>query len=261
MKSNNYKTKVGAILLAAGLYLAVTFAANAQQLSAVLDAGAKKNQAGEQSQQRIDRVVDQTRSLLDQYRAVNKEVDGLVVYNTLLDRQIADQVEEMETLDASIDQVTVIERQIMPLMQRLIDGLEDFIDLDLPFLEKERADRIARLRELLERSDVTVAEKFRNVMEAYEIEKNYGSTLESYPQTVEIDEGTVEVDILRIGRLALLYQNRDASLTGRWDPDADDWVTLSGAARNQVRKGLKVAKKQLAPDLIQIPVPAPEAAQ
>ena len=117
--------------------------ASAQELEAVFDADATKLRLAQESQERIDKVVDQTRSLVDQYRAVMKEVDGLVVYNTLLDRQIANQVRQMAELNDSIDQVTVIERQIMPLMTRMIDTLEDYVALDVPFLMEERTERVA----------------------------------------------------------------------------------------------------------------------
>ena len=233
----------------------------AQELEAVFDADAAKLRLAQESQERIDKVVDQTRSLVDQFRAVMKEVDGLVVYNTLLDRQIANQVREMAQLNDSIDQVTVIERQIMPLMTRMIDTLEDYVALDVPFLMEERTERVTTLREIMERSDVTVAEKFRRVMEAYSIEMgDYGRTIETYKQTLQIEGGLREVEILRVGRVALLYQTSDGPFTGAWDQAAGDWVELP-EYRTQVREGLRMAKKARAPTLLFLPVAAAEAAE
>ena len=144
----------------------------AQDVDDVLASGQRTIQLAQASQQSVDTVVAETRSLIDQYRTVMKEVDGLEVYNTLLDRQVRNQEREMTDISNAIDRVTVIERQIMPLMLRMIDGLDQFVELDIPFLIEERRDRVDFLRNLMERSDVTVAEKFRRVTEAFQIESD-----------------------------------------------------------------------------------------
>ena len=98
--------------------------------------------------------------MLSDYKIVLKEIEGLRVYNRQLEKQISNQEKEMAQLSSSIDEVTVIERQITPLMLRMIDGLEQFVELDVPFLLEERRDRIERLREIMDRADVAVSEKF-----------------------------------------------------------------------------------------------------
>ncbi|MEM7283423.1 MAG: DUF3450 domain-containing protein [Pseudomonadota bacterium] len=231
------------------------------QVSSVLSALERKNQAGEQSQERIDGVVEQTRSLVDQYKTVLKETDGLVVYNRLLQRQIDDQNEQIAQLEASIDEITVIERQIMPLMVRMIDGLDEFVGLDVPFLEEERKGRVNNLRDLLDRADVSVAEKFRKVMEAYQIENDYGRTIEKYNGTIPGDAGDIDVEFLRVGRVALIYQTGDRSNTGAWDQAERKWQPLDGSYNTPVRNGIQIADKKKAPDLVTLPISAPEGAQ
>ncbi|MEQ8230206.1 MAG: DUF3450 domain-containing protein, partial [Gammaproteobacteria bacterium] len=130
---------------------------------------------------------------------------------------------------------------------------------DVPFLPEERGERVARLREMMERSDVTSAEKFRRILEAYQIENEYGRTIEAYKGTLEIDGGTREVNFLRIGRIALLYQSDGGELTGGWDQASRGWQALPPEVYKQaVSTGLKVARKQVAPDLLVLPVAAPK---
>ncbi len=231
----------------------------AQDVDDVLASGQRTIQIAQASQQRVDKVVEETRSLVDEYRKVMKEVDGLEVYNTLLDRQVRNQEQEMVNINDAIDRVTVIERQIMPLMLRMVDGLDQFIVLDIPFLMEERRNRVDFLRNLMERSDVTVSEKFRRVTEAFQIENDYGRTIESYKGTLEIDGGTREVDFLRIGRVSLMYQTADGAFTGAWSKDSGDFESLGDNYRTQVREGLKMANQEIAPDLLLLPVSAPEA--
>jgi hypothetical protein len=141
----------------------------------------------------------------------------------------------------------------------MIEGLDQFVALDVPFLLEQRETRVAMLRELMERDDVSVAEKFRKVTEAYQIENEYGSTIESYKATLTIDGAKREVDFLRVGRISLMYQSQDGKLSGAWDQPSRQWHALGNEYKNQIKFGLQIAKKQVAPDLVLIPVHAPEA--
>jgi hypothetical protein len=226
----------------------------------VLQADQRRLNLAQESQERINQVVEGARSLTDQYRAVNKEIDGLKVYNRLMTAQTNGQNATLEDISISMDQVDVINRQIFPLMERMIDGLEQSIALDSPFLMEERTNRVAALKETMERSDVSVAEKFRKVMEAYQIEMDYGSSNEYYTQSLLIGGATREYNMLRIGRIGLYFQSDDTSVTGWWNAELGAYEELGNEHRNEVRKGIRVARQLIAPELVLLPVPAPESA-
>jgi hypothetical protein len=192
-----------------------------------------------------------------EYRALNKDIDGLVVYNQLLERQIQDQLTEVEAMRMALEQVPELERQIPPLLTRIIAGLEEFVALDLPFQLEERQERIAQLKTIIERTDVTLADKFRRVLEALQIENEYGRDMVAYNGELQIDGVDREVQFLRVGRIALLYQTPDAEFTGAWDQGTHQWVALGNEHRNSVRNGLRMARAQVAPDLLLVPLPAP----
>lgn len=227
----------------------------------VTEEGERRADAGAAEQRQVEQVADETDKVEAEYKTVVKVVDGLKVYNSLLQRQVTNQENEMAAIAESIDNVALIERQILPLMTRMLDSLEEFVQLDVPFLLEERTERLQRLREMMERSDVTAAEKFRQVIEAYQIENDYGRTIEAYKGSVAIDGTQQEVDFLRIGRVSLTYQSVGGQYTGAWDPQARAWVDLPPETyKNQVAAGLRVARKQVAPDLLVVPVPAPASA-
>ena len=234
--------------------------AQGNSLESVLKVAEDKNAAARQSQAKVDRLADETRDLRSDYKTVVKQVDGLKVYNARLQRQIDNQLQRIANIDGSIEQVTVIQRQMTPLIIRMVDGLEQFVSLDMPFRTDERMARVAFLRTNLDRADVTVAEKFRQVLEAYNIELQYGRGIDSYSDTVDLDGTPTEVDFLRIGRIALLYQAKDGERSGAWDSEAGAWVPLSAGDYNTaIRKGIRIAKKQATIDLLNIPVAAPES--
>ncbi|TVQ48794.1 MAG: DUF3450 domain-containing protein [Gammaproteobacteria bacterium] len=233
-------------------------AASAQNLDQVLTQGERRITIAQESQQRVDNIVNQTRSLTDQFRQVSREIEGLEVYNALLERQVERQENQKQEIQNSIEQVTVIQRQVVPLMDRMIEGLDQFVSLDVPFLADERRNRVEDLRNILERQDVTVAEKFRRVMEAYQIENEYGRTIEYYSGMLEVGGVERQVDFLRVGRIALVYQTADGQRQGAWDQRAGQWVELGSDYRNRIRQGLRVARRQIAPELLMMPIAAPE---
>jgi len=233
-----------------------------QTLNAILKVGQAKVQSGVQSQAKVDKIADQTASLLQDFKTVNKQIEGLRVYNAQLGKQIASQLRVIDELTVSIDQVTVIERQIQPLILRMLEGLAQMVELDAPFLMAERNERVQQLRSIQERSDVSVSEKFRQVLEAYKIESEYGRKVETYKDTLEIDGQEREVNILMVGRAALVYQSTDTEKSGAYNRSTGQWEAIdSGEYRAAILKGLKIAKKQATIDIMELPILAPEAAQ
>jgi len=247
------------VLLAAGMVLSGPAAA--ATLNEVFAVAEQINEQARRSQAKIDALTDETRALLNEYKTVLKEIEGLKVYNRQLEKQIANQEKEMADLTQSIDNVTLIERQITPLMLRMIDGLEQFVSLDMPFLLDERLERVERLREIMDRADVAVSEQFSQILKAYQIEKEYGRTMEAYTDTINLEGVEREVDLLKVGRIALVYQSPDGEDTGFWNSKAGAWEPLGSTYKTPVRNGIRMARKQLTVDMLTLPIEGPEAAE
>jgi len=256
MSSTKWTSQLLAIV--ACFAMMVPLVGSAQSLSKVLDAEKQRTKLAQQSQQNIDKVVDDTRKKEDEYKRLLKEIEGLRIYNTLLQRQIDGQAVRMGQISDAIDQVAVISRQIVPSMTRMIESLEVFVGIDVPFLLEERTERVNKLVALMEDPTVNDAEKFRKVTEAYQIENDYGRTIEAYRAGIEIDGQERQVEFLRIGRVAYMYQTEDGKISGVWDQSARRWENADNY-KNEIRAGLKIAKKQVAPNLLLLPVSAPEA--
>lgn len=255
MKKHRLKTVALTAVLAVG---AAGGPAVASQLDTILSTANEVHDQARRSQVRIDQLSDEARRLLQDYRTVLKEIEGLRVYNRQLDRQIAAQEREKTELNESIETVTLIERQVMPLMVRMIDALEQFVSLDVPFLLREREDRVERIRNLLDRADIEVAEQFGQILNAYQIENEYGRTMEAYTDELTLDDGrTLVVDFLRMGRVALMYQTADGGQSAVWNQQERRWQELPGAYTSPIRNGIRMARQQMAVDLISLPIPGP----
>jgi len=236
----------------------VTGTVQAATLSDIYAVAEQLNEQARRSQAKIDALTEETRQLLAEYKTVLKEIQGLKVYNRQLEKQIANQEAEMAQLSKSIDEVTVIERQVTPLMMRMIDGLEQFVELDLPFLTDERQERLERLRDMMDQANVAVSEKLSQILRAYQIENDYGRTISAYEDTIDVGGAERLVDVLQVGRVALMYQTPDGEETGRYNPDTRAWEQVDDEFKTPVQNGIRMARQQMSYDLLTLPVSGPE---
>jgi len=251
-----------ACIAAAMLGIVVAGTVSAASLNNVVSEEQKKLKVAQASQEKVDQLSEERRTLYNEFKAVNKEIEGLKIYNKQVSKQIVNQRAEMERIRQTMEDVQVTQRQITPLMLRMIDGLKQFIALDMPFLTKERQNRINLLEDVIDDSNVSVAEKFRLIISAYQREMEYGNTIEAYSRSLEVEGVERNVNILRFGRISMVYQTPDGKYSGFWDQAQGKWIESNGGSdRSNISIGLKVANKQSAPDLIILPVQAPEAAQ
>jgi len=224
---------------------------SSSDMESVLEIGRDNQILSAQSQDKIDLTERQTDKILNEWKAVSKQVEGLKLYNEQKRIQIKAQLELMDRLDEQLVQVVVMQRQIPPLAQRMLESLESFINLDTPFRIEERTNRIDLVRSSLAKPKVTASEQVRQVLEAYNIEAEYGRKIDTYEST--LTDGTV-VNILVVGRIGMFYQTKDEQSSGRWNNDTNSWDELPGSYRKPIRDGIRMAKKLAPTDMLMMPV-------
>lgn len=227
-------------------------AAQERTLNTALSEQKASVQESARSQARVAQLADQTTELLGEYRVTSQRLDRIKIYNQNLERLVADQEAEKADIQRQLTSFSEVQQDIVPLMFEMIDDLEKFVELDMPFQLKERRDRVGMLRDLMDESEVTVSEKYRQIMNAYQIEADFGRTTEAYDGLL----GDRKVDFLRVGRVLLAYQTPDRAETGFWNKETREWQ-VANDFRNDVTEGLRIARKQAAPNLLRLPVPAP----
>jgi hypothetical protein len=254
----------GAAALALFSLAMTTPPARAQSVEEVMSEQAKADQAAAASQERVTKMHDETQDLAAKYRQALTDVDSINRYNEHLAGQVKSQTEEIASIQRQLGEIERTGRDVIPLMERMVSTLDQFVALDVPFLLEERTKRVQTLKELLPRADVTISEKYRRILEAYQIEMEYGRTLDAYETTLvggddDGDEAKL-VECVRLGRISLMYRTPDGEETGYWDAEKKGWVRDDGY-EHDVREALRVARKQGASDLLMVPVPAPRSAQ
>ncbi|MDA7735061.1 DUF3450 domain-containing protein [Gammaproteobacteria bacterium] len=206
------------------------------------------------TQEQIVKLDETTRILLADYQSTTKEFESLKLYNDQVQKIINSQIEEIENIILKIDELDKTNQRIVPLMLKMIEGLENFILLDLPFLMTERSTRVQNLKNTMDRGDISTSEKFRLITEAYKTELEYGRTIETYRDNILIDGVETSADFLRVGRIALTYLTVDGNKGGYWDTQASSYMKASSSIRRATGDALKIASKQAPPALIKIPL-------
>ena len=264
--NNSCKNRLSLAALAA-LLTSVFGAAQAQDilvdssiLERAMDALSVKYSESAVAQEEISRLANEASAAFEAFKRANDNLESLLVLNAGYRRQIAAQEQQIATLDESIASVEQVTREIPLLMEKMLTSLEELVALDYPFRMEERMARLQFARDAIDNPDVSIAEKFRQVLVMYQTEAAFGRTNETYPDTIEIDGIGRDVNIVRIGRVALMYQTTDREVTGAWDNLQRQWVELPARQyRFEVQQAQRVVSNLDAPDILYLPVMAPEA--
>lgn len=190
------------------------------------------------------------------YARLMADAESIAVHNELVQRQIGSQESELVELQKQLASLDTTSAEFGPLLERMFASLEQFLAQDVPFLDpvSDRNARMERLRELMTTEGTSPAERFRRLMEAYQIEMEYGRTIADYKGA--LPDGR-EAEFVRVGRVSLLYRTVDGAETGYWDAGQKQWV-IDNDYSSAVLEALRISRKELAPDLIEVPVPAPQ---
>lgn len=250
-------------LIACSAGIAAAAALVAVQAQDVLDTTIQTQQQGNeraaQSQDRIDRLADETGEMLTEYRTLLRRIESLRTYNEQLERVTTNQREEMESIREQLLELEDTNRDIVPLMIEMVDVMEQLVENDVPFLIEERRQRVAELEGMLDRADVTTSEKYRRILEAYSVELNYGRDVYAYRG--ELPDSGRTVNFLHIGRTLLFYQTLDGEQSGWWNSSQGRFESIDDQYDRPLSQAIRIAQRQVAPDLIRLPVPGPERAQ
>ena len=242
------------------IVLALNFSVNAQkeedprrQMDPVKSLLAQSNKDGKAAQDEIDIIDDATNVVVQEFRQNYQQLIDLTQYNDQLEILIDRQERKMVRIEKDIASISSLTRSVMPLMFKMIDALDNFVELDVPFLINERRQRVAGLRNLMNNPDASPAEKYRKISEAYEIENEYGRTIEAYTGKVSPDDDRT-VNFLRIGRNSYIYQTLDGDEAAVWSRKNNGWKKLGGSYRTPIQMGIRIANEQAAPDLMVVPL-------
>jgi hypothetical protein len=247
-KSLIASTIIGALALTASNF------ASADVLTELQKAEAKTFQASKKSQDKINSIYEQTIELLGEYRLTVDEAETLSQYNDHIQLMVNDQLANIKSLEDQIGSIEKTKQGIVPLMYKMIDTLDKFVELDIPVNIENRKERVAALRDIMGTSDVSVSEQFRMVLEAYEIESNYGTVFDAYQGELDLGDRTITADFVHMGRVSLVAQSLDMKNVWVWNNETRGWEELGDEYLKPIKDAIAMARNQLPKNLTKLPV-------
>jgi hypothetical protein len=192
--------------------------------------------------------------MLGEYRITVDEAEVLSDYNDHVQRMVDDQNASIKSLEDQIAGIDKTKQGVVPLMYKMIDTLEKFVELDVPMNIESRKERIAGLQTVMGDSNVSVSEQFRLVLEAYEIEANYGTVFSVYQGELDLGSQKLTADFVHMGRIALVAQSLDMKNAWVWNNGSRSWDKLGDEYLNPVTDAIRMARNQIPKDLTKLPV-------
>ncbi|MDA0339825.1 MAG: DUF3450 domain-containing protein [Proteobacteria bacterium] len=215
-----------------------------------------------QTQGNIDQLSDQSDDLVSQYREIIVENETLRTYNNQVKALVRKQEADISLVKNQIDTITLVKRQIMPLIQDMLTSLRDFVEKDLPFRRDERLARVQQLQDLMTEPDVAESERYRLLLERYATEAEYGGKIAAWTGDISVNGASIPVNLLQIGRVSLMAQSAgDNKASYWWDPEAGAWTELDSGYDGAISQAIQMAEGVTQVDLVELPFPAPKEAQ
>ncbi|MFB9217244.1 DUF3450 domain-containing protein [Vibrio sinaloensis] len=234
--------------------LFASVAASATGIDKAMTIQSQTDSASVATQQRIDESDERIRQLRQEIEQLKRQNSDLEVYQRHLNALIKSQADEVASLNEQLSNVAQTKQGLVPLMYHMIDGLKRFNDESMPIKQQQRITRIENLEALMAQSNVSEAEKFRLVLEAYLIEFEYGNKLGVYQDQIEIEGTLRDVQVLHLGRLALIARSEKNGLYWLWDQNNNQWLAYDSSHTQSLNRAYEVASQRIAPELITLPI-------
>jgi predicted nuclease with TOPRIM domain len=208
----------------------------------------------QETQKNEDAWAGKKAGLMSRYRTLISQKENLEKAKTCIKERLKGQQNLVAEIERRTSESERIRDELQSCLESIVTRLGEFIKRDLSFLTKERSYRLDSIRETLSRPDKTATEKLRRVMEALQVEAEYGRTVEVYQDTIDLDGQHVLVDVLRLGRLSLFCQTPDSKTVGHYNRATGRWVSLSPGYRRNINKAVDMARRERVIDLIKLPI-------
>jgi len=224
----------------------------------------------------VDQVQKNVGVAIDTLQKTQKQEDGWADEKASLTAKLKEKIQQRELLTKQQER---LRKQIMLMQERVVEskrrvaeverirlGMRGFLDetflrlkeqIDsefLPFLTDERQGRLSRLEKLLIDDSVSTAEKFRRLMEALQIEADYGRNMEIVREPVQLGQEILVMDVLRIGRLSLFSRTPDGTRIAVFDQSSGNWQPLPESYGRSLRQAIEVANKTRPVEIVSLPL-------
>ncbi len=243
--------------LALAAAIAVAFAATAahtQDAAQLSDTVKKTVETHQQTQKKQQEWANEQADLSARLRSARAQVDFFDKKKALEEKEVAALDKGVAELERRMVESVRLNDSLLDTLNAVVTRLEGFVEGDLPFLLTERRARIAGVKDALARPDYTGAEKLRRVLEALQVEANYGNVAEVYQEKIVVNDEEVFADMVRIGRVSVYWLTPDGKRVGEYDRGQGKWVELDHKYAHTINETREMALRLRSVEVVSLPL-------
>lgn len=250
-----FVSTIGRSAIVASLIAGLTVSATAQStFQSALRSSDKATKHAEEVQVQINQLDDEQTRIASNYRQLLQTFRAKDLKARQDEQVVQSQRREIANLNEQLGRIDLLKARVVPMMQDMINDLKVFIQADLPFKHSQRLARVERLEAIMVNPNVTEAERYRQIISAYQQEMEYGRTIQTWEETIDLEGKPTTVDMFLYGRVAYVYITTDDKKGAIWDRDSKSWEKIPGNYIQDIRKGIRVAEGKAQQDVLFAPV-------
>ncbi len=205
------------------------------------------------TQKKVEDLSSQEADLALAVESRTREIGLLTRQRQKAEAYLADQRQKLAEMQRRQKELARIKAELEPFLDQTFRELSNFVQTDLPFLAKERSERLASLGSLLNDYDAALPKKTRRLLEAMEIEARYGATAHADEREVEIAGRRLQVRTLRLGRLGLFAISPDGTQAWRYNTQAKAFEPVDDYSR-ELTQAADIAQRHRVATLMEVPL-------
>jgi len=208
----------------------------------------------QETQQKRDQWAEEKSELEARYRTARANIEYLEKRKGSVQKKYDALMERNDELGRRLAESDRLQNSLQDTLNSVLARLEEWVEIDLPFLMEERKARIEMLKKEIAKPDIMGAEKLRRILEALQVEANYGGNVEVYQQKIDVAGDTLFVDVLHIGRVSVFWRTPDGEQVGSFDPAAREWIELPEKYNGSIGEAMEMASRIRPVELVQLPL-------
>ncbi len=214
----------------------------------------KLTDADRDSQARINAATDNTENMRNETLVLKEKINALRVYKDYQSALIVDQQAKIDALAEQENALDSLTKTLVPLMFTMISDLDVWIAKDLPIKKEERLARLEAIKQIMDDADISLPDKFQQLLDAYLFEWRYGNEFNYTTSFIDVNDESRYVELVHLGRLVLLARAPDASKYWYYLKNETSWVELSADQHSYLDNVFALAQSALKPTLIHVPL-------
>ncbi len=208
------------------------------------------------SQKRIDAWADEEEKMRSEISSLEKDLDTLKWRRQKTDTYLLDLEQKMAALNEGSRAAKEIQDELEPFLEKTLQDLEAFSENELPSLRELQSPGLQSAKEMQNDADADMVRKTRGLLEVLMRAVEYGYFVEPDQTDIGIDEKTIRVKRISVGRLGLFALSADGDQAWKWQTEKEQYEPIPHFA-GAIREAIQICERRRLVELVKLPMGPP----